>query len=64
MAEPILDASSVVAAIGQGVAAGVAQHVSVDRKCEARLAASRLTIRQRARASSNGRRVAGKRRLH
>jgi hypothetical protein len=35
VAEPILDASRVVAGIGQGVAADVPQHVSVDRKDEA-----------------------------
>ena len=31
MAEPILNASRVVAGIGQGVAAGVPEHVGVDR---------------------------------
>ena len=32
MAEPILDQPRVMAGIGQGVAAGVAQHVSMDAK--------------------------------
>ena len=32
MAEPVLDQPRVVAGVGQGVAAGVAQHVSVDPK--------------------------------
>ena len=32
MAEPVLDQPRVVASIGQGVAAGVAQHVGVDPK--------------------------------
>jgi hypothetical protein len=32
MAEPVLDQPRVVAGIGQGVAAGVAQHVGVDPK--------------------------------
>src|SRR5215470_13661159 len=32
MAEPVLDQPRVVASIGQGVAAGVAQHVSMDPK--------------------------------
>ena len=35
MAEPILDAPRVVAGVGQGVAAGMADHVSVNRKGEA-----------------------------
>jgi hypothetical protein len=35
MAEPIPDASRVVAGIGQGVAAGVPEHVSVDREGKA-----------------------------
>jgi hypothetical protein len=35
MAEPILDASGVVSGIGQGVAAGVAEHVGVNRQGEA-----------------------------
>jgi hypothetical protein len=35
MAEPILDAPRVVAGVGEGVPAGVAQHVSVNRKGEA-----------------------------
>ena len=30
MAEPVLDQPRVVASIGQGIAASVAQHVSVD----------------------------------
>ena len=32
MAEPVLDQPRVMASIGQGVAAGVAQHVSMDAK--------------------------------
>jgi len=32
MAEPVLDQPRVMAGIGQGVAASVAQHVSVDAK--------------------------------
>jgi len=32
MAEPVLDQPRVMADIGQGLAAGVAQHVSVDAK--------------------------------
>jgi hypothetical protein len=35
MAEPILNASRVVADIGQGIAAGVPEHVGVNRKGEA-----------------------------
>jgi hypothetical protein len=35
VAEPILDASRVVAGIGQGVATDVRKHVGVDRKGEA-----------------------------
>jgi hypothetical protein len=35
MAEPILDASRVMARIGQGVAASVAEHVGMDQKAEA-----------------------------
>jgi hypothetical protein len=42
MAEPVLDASRVVAGVGQGVAAGMAEHVSVDRKGEAGAAADAL----------------------
>ena len=34
MAEPVLDQPRVMAGIGQGVAAGVAQHVSMDAKWE------------------------------
>ena len=34
VSEPILDASRVVAGIGESVAAGVAQHVGVNRKSE------------------------------
>ena len=32
MAEPVLDQPRVVAGIGQGIAAGVAQHVGMDPK--------------------------------
>jgi hypothetical protein len=35
MADPILNAPRVVAGSGQGVAAGVPEHVSMDRKGEA-----------------------------
>ena len=35
MAKPVLDSSGVVAGVGQRVAAGIAQHVRVDRKGEA-----------------------------
>jgi hypothetical protein len=35
VAEPILNASRVVSGIGQGIAASVAEHVSVNRKREA-----------------------------
>jgi hypothetical protein len=35
MTEPILDAPRVVSGIGQGVAAGMAKHVNVNRKGEA-----------------------------
>jgi hypothetical protein len=35
MAQPVLDAPRVVAGIRQGVAAGMAEHVGVDRKGEA-----------------------------
>jgi hypothetical protein len=34
-AVPILDASGVLASVGQGVAAGMAEHVSVDREGKA-----------------------------
>jgi hypothetical protein len=46
MAEPILDAPRVVAGIGQRVAAGVPEHVNVDRKGEA--GAPALAPRRRA----------------
>jgi hypothetical protein len=36
MAEPILNAPCVVASIGRGIAAGMPEHVGVDRKGEAR----------------------------
>ena len=42
MAEPIPNAPRVVACIGQGVAAGVAQHVRVDRKGESGAGADAL----------------------
>jgi hypothetical protein len=45
VAEPILNASRVVAGISQGVAAGVPEQVGVDRKGEARRASMRLTRR-------------------
>ena len=34
MAEPILDASRVVTGIGQGIAAGMAEHMNVDRRAD------------------------------
>jgi hypothetical protein len=56
MAEPILNAPRVVASIGQGVAAGVAQHVNVHGDSEGgaladALAASSCTRRDRDEAS-------------
>ena len=45
MAEPILDASRVVARIGQRIAADMPQHVGVDRKGEAGTRTMRLISR-------------------
>jgi hypothetical protein len=44
VAEPVLNAPRVVVGIGQGVAPGVAQHASVDRKGEAGARADALDV--------------------
>jgi hypothetical protein len=45
MAKPVLNASGVVAGVSQGVAAGMPEHVDMDRKGEAAEAAETITAK-------------------
>jgi hypothetical protein len=61
VAEPILNAPRVTAGVGQGVPAGMAEHVSVHGKGEAGVLAQRFELRasQWRRSSHPTRRIAG-----